>query len=110
MDETPSKYIKTITAEEIDDIMDSAMRGIAYWAGEAQVVGEYLGDYASEQISRGGSVRIWDNEGEKWHTLTKDKLLSGLSLYTGSLEPTEIDDYAADTIVQLALFGKEVYA
>lgn len=104
------KYSKTITAEEIDDIMDSALRGISYWAGECRVVGDYLGDYASEQISRGGQLKIYDAEGEKWHTLTRTKFLKGMGLFTGDTEPTEIDDPAADTIVQLALFGKEVYA
>lgn len=105
------KYTKTITAEEIDNIMDSGLRGISYWAGKCEVYRDfYLGDYASEQISRGGKLKIFDAEEGKWHILTRTKFLKGLSLYTGNMEPTEIDDLAADMIIQLALFGKEVYA
>ena len=102
-----NKYTKKITNEEIDDIMDSALRGVTYWASDAKVIGKYLGKYASEQISRGGTLKIQDDDG-KWHELTKDKFLTGLSLYDGSLE--DVDDLIADTIVQLALFGEQVYA
>ena len=42
-----------VTQEDIDDIMAGALEGgINYWCGEAEVVGNYLGEYASEQISR----------------------------------------------------------
>lgn len=102
------KYSKTITMEEIDDIMDSALRGISYWAGEVRVRGDYLGGYASEQISRRGILRIYDADERKWHSLTLTKFLKGLSLYQGSLE--DVDDAIADSIIQLALFGEEVYA
>jgi len=102
---------KTITAEEIDDIMDSAPRGISYWAGSAVIADGFpLGDYASEQISRGGKLRIYDAEGGKSYVLTRAKFLKGMGLFTGDTEPTEIDDPAADTIIQFALFGEQVYA
>lgn len=101
------RYSKSITPEEIDDIMDSALRGISYWASECRVVGDYLGGYASEQISRGGKLKIQDDDG-KWFVLTRAKFLKGLSLYKGSLE--DVDDVIADSIIQLALFGEEVYA
>jgi hypothetical protein len=104
------KYSKTITGDEIDDIMDSAMRGISYWAGSADVVGDYLGKYASEQISRGGRIKIYDAESEKTYVLTRGKFLKGMGLFTGNTEPTEIDDPAADSIIQLALFGRELYS
>lgn len=47
----------TLTQQDIDDIMASALDGgICYWCRMAEVVGEYLGEYASDQISLGGSL------------------------------------------------------
>ena len=45
----------TLTQQDIDDIMSIALDYIGYWCGKAKVVGEYLGEFASDQISRGGS-------------------------------------------------------
>ena len=46
----------TINQRDIDDIMSIALEGgITYWCSYVEVVGgEYLGEYASDQISRGG--------------------------------------------------------
>ena len=64
-----------VTDEDIDDIMESALNsGITYWCNKVKVVGEYLGEYASDQISRGGTLKIYDCEGEAVYTLTKNKL------------------------------------
>ena len=49
----------TVTERDIDDIMSCALDGgICYWCKEANVVGEYLGEYASDQISRGGKLEL----------------------------------------------------
>lgn len=48
-----------LTQEDIDDIMCGALEGgITYWCDEAKVVGDYLGEYGSEQIARGGKLRL----------------------------------------------------
>ena len=40
-----------VSNEDIDDIMVSALEGgINYWCRKAEVKGEYLGEYASDQI------------------------------------------------------------
>ena len=52
--------------------------GINYWCCKAEVVGEYLGEYASEQISRGGELKLYDAEEDEVYTLTLDKLLKGI--------------------------------
>ena len=55
-----------ISDEDIDEIMSAALAGgITYWCGRAKVVGEYLGEYASEQISRGGVLKLYDIEEPK---------------------------------------------
>ena len=118
-----TKTIK-ITTEDIDDIMCAALEGgINYWCGNAKVVGEYLGEYASEQIARGGSLILTDFEDEEeQYELTRPKLLNGIKLaadegyYTeydwingNELDTCQIDADVADAIIQLALFGDIVY-
>ena len=78
-----------------------------------------LGDYAHEQISRGGSLILYDAESsDKWE-LTLEKFLCGLGLYLGEamsaafegedIDFSDFDADAVDCIVQYALFGKLVF-
>lgn len=112
-----------LTCEDVDDIMCSALDAIGYWCRRAQVVGEYLGEYASEQISRGGALTLYDAESsDKW-TLDLEKFLNGVKLWLqngddrygalqgdGTLDTGEIDGEMSDMIVQYALFGEIVFA
>ena len=110
-----------VSDEDIDDIMSTALDGgITYWCGRAEVVGKFLGEYASEQISRGGALRLHDIEGDGVFELTLDKFLVGLRLWienerafeltsAGRLNIGQIDAAAADTIIQYALFNDIVY-
>ena len=110
-----------VSTEDIDDIMSAALDGgITYWCGRTEVVGDYLGEYASDQISRGGALKLHDIEGDGVFDLTLDKFLVGLRLWienerafsltdAGRLDITEIDATAADAIVQYALFNEIVY-
>ena len=129
--ENPNKVTKhavsvafsfVVSDEDIDDIMSAALDGgITYWCGRAEVVGEYLGEYASEQISRGGTLKLYDIEDLKTvYELTLDKFLNGLRLWlenerafalteAGRLDIGQIDAAAADTIIQYALFCDIVY-
>ena len=55
-----------VTQEDVDDIVTTALEGgINYWCRKAEVVGDYLGEYASEQIGRGGMLKLYDSEGDK---------------------------------------------
>ena len=111
-----------VSGEDIDDIMSAALDGgITYWCGRAEVVGEYRGEYASEQISRGGTLRLYDIEEPKTvYELTLEKFLTGLRLWIENeraftltegvrLDVGQIDAPAADTIIQYALFSDIVY-
>ena len=110
-----------ITDEQLDDIMCTALEGgITYWCDEAKVVGDYLGEYAHEQIARGGQLILSDSEEGKTYELNKEKLLKGLELYLtnggdaeivreGTIDTCEVDAIAADEIVQYALFGDVIY-
>ena len=105
-----------ITDEEIDDIMADALdSGISYWCCRAEVVGDYLGEYASDQISRGGELILYDAESDDKWTLDRDKFLNGYKLsieqgyFAGDICDTDYDSGTADIIVQLALFGEVVF-
>lgn len=114
-------YKVTYTKQDIDDILCAALEGgICYWCGEAEVVGEYLGEYASDQISRGGTLILHDNESDECYELTPEKFEQGLAKFLSergtdvlteefALDTTEIDGSDADLIVQYALFGEVVY-
>ena len=109
-----------LTSQDIDDIMVTALEGgITGWCGRAEVVGEMLGGYASEQISRGGSLILHDAESsDKWE-LTLEKFLKGMKLYFEQalpaelagegIDPSDFDADAVDCIIQYALFGKLVF-
>lgn len=109
-----------ITQEDIDDIMCSALEGgICHWCTRAVVVGKYLGEYASEQISRGGVLKLYDEEGECFE-LSLDKLMAGIGLAISNgyakdwlrgceIDCGQIDAEAADIIIQLALFQDIIY-
>lgn len=113
----------TVTQQDIDDIMCSALEGgITYWASMAEVVGDYLGEYASEQISRGGTLLLHDAEEDEIYELTLEKLLDGIGqAYEGNwfadygwcdgsvIDTFQVDGEVADVIVQLALFNELVF-
>ena len=110
-----------VTDQDIDDIMSAVLDGgITYWCCRAEVVGEYLGEYASEQISRGGTLRLHDSESDSVYELTLDKFLNGARLWienerafaltdAGQLDTGDIDALAADMIIQYALFSDVIY-
>lgn len=112
--------------QDIDDIMVSALEGgINHWCDEVVVVGDYLGSFASDQISRGGILKLHDREEDEWYVLTKEKVMKGIERLLGTdygetavdedddgkyLDPGNVDGLMADTIVQYALFNECVYA
>ncbi len=121
-----------INDEAIDDIMVSSLEGgvTSMWCDEVAVVGTYLGEYASEQISRGGWLAFLPKDFYEEFggpvSLNKEGFLNGLDKYisdyaflhnnglslideNGLIDPGEIDAEIADSIVQLGLFGEIVY-
>ncbi len=114
-----------VTQEDIDNIMAGALEGgISYWCSKAKVIGDYLGEYASEQISRGGQLRLYDIEEGENYTLDKEKFLNGLKMYFENPHPYNIleeidnklridtgnaDAIVCDMIIQYALFDDVIY-
>ncbi len=122
-----------IKDEDIDEIVCTALEvGINYWCNSAQI-GEktYYGKYASDQISRGGTLIISVDEPfeeQETYTLTKAKLINGITQYIKDpdmiyniltrgkekgiyeIDCCQIDATIADIIVQNALFGDLIFS
>lgn len=112
-----------VTQQDIDDIMATALdSGISYWCRKAEVVGDYLGEYASDQISRGGVLKLYDAEDETVYKLTLDKFLTGIEKAIQDnwfadydwcngkeLDTCNVDAEVADVIIQLSIFDDVIY-
>ena len=108
-----------LTQQDIDDIMVTALEGgINYWCRKAEVLGEYLGETASDQISRGGILILHDAESAQTWELTLGKFLNGVKLYEqgchvqvedNAIDTCDIDAGDADCIIQLAIFEEVVF-
>lgn len=109
----------SLSQQDIDDIMVTALDSICYWCREAEVIGNYHGKYASDQISRGGTLRLHDAESAQTWELTLEKFLNGVKLYfeqgchvnveDNAIDTCDIDANDADCIVQFAVFGEVVF-
>lgn len=119
-----SRIVK-LSNQDIDDILSASFDGgiTSDWCRKVEVVGDYLGEYASEQISRGGKLKffIYDEKGKP--ILTLDKLLNGVKLalsqgygadwfdVDGNFDTIFcFDAIQGDIVVQFALFGEVVYS
>ena len=119
-----------LTQEDIDDIMCGALEGgINYWCDEAKVMGGYLGEYGSEQIARGGKLRLhlpepFDKDDTEYYELDLEKFKKGVELWAitpvgcNCLEQIDgkirFDTCNADAlvcaaIIQYALFGDVIF-
>lgn len=114
-----------VTDKDVDDIMANALDAVGYWVEKVEVEHrDYCGGhYTSEVISRGGALKFYPAElpkedGPKVFRLTLQDFLKGLSLYIRArgirmddegIDVGDIDQPRADSIVQFALFGEEVY-
>lgn len=124
---TVNKKDIEVRPQDIDDIMVSALEGgINFWCNQAEVVeDDYFGEYASEQISRGGSLRLHliepaEKSGKMKYILNRENFIKGLTLFAndedpygafenGRVDTTKIDGPCASDIVQLALWGEVVF-
>lgn len=112
-----------VSGQDMDDIMSMALDYIGYWCDRAEV-GElnYKGEYASEQISMGGTLKLYDEESEKVFTINLEMMLNGIKKWieaggdkygafqNGKLDCGRMDAAMADEIVQYAIFGEVIYA
>lgn len=110
MKEYEVKTTQRISQEQIDDVLVAAFEGgITYWCGGVKVNVEPEEDYtyASEVLTRGGTLKLYDLEEKKWYGLTIEKLLDALSDMHFDFDNYDAGD--ADSLVQKAIFGEVVY-
>lgn len=114
----------TVTDENIDDILCIAMEGgINYWCSKAEVKGgDYMGGYASEVVSKGGTLIFHDAEDYLDPVkVDKAKMIEAVEKYvneqdagivdlnTKEIDCCQVDAMVADMIVQLACFDEIVF-
>lgn len=111
----------TIRKRDIEAILSIAFEGHATMSWCAGVETENpLSSRASEHIAQGGIATLYEIEGGKF-SLDADKLARGIhqwyleghdsygAINCGEIDTSEIDDEAADAIVQYAVFSELVY-
>lgn len=115
----------TITDQDIDDIVCTALEGgINYWCDNVEVNGDYLGQYASDQISRNGQLKFYVSDpvnDTDMFVMDKEMLLKGIRMYlenpnapydiidNASIDTCNVDADVADMIIQYALFDEIVF-
>lgn len=113
-----------VSQQDIDDIVCTALEGgINYWCGSAEVKdGDYKGgEYASDVISRGGTLTMHlledcDVNGLLTYELNVINFLRGFQRFVNdkihnaySMDGFDIDANDADIIIQYALFDDIVF-
>lgn len=135
MDNNVKEIIKVeleivLTNDDIDNIMRTALESaISYWCDRVKVVDKYFGNYASEQISRGGKIILhlfepFDSDNTKCYELELGKFKNGVKQWAqtpvGSnclqqidgklrLDTDYVDEIVCDAIIQYSLFGEIVF-
>lgn len=101
----------------IDALLCAAFEGgSTYWCERIEVVGDFRGEYAHEQLTHGGQIEVWHSYDEGPIRLWMDDLAKGLRLlhrqYPGHwkdfMDENEDSD-TGDIFFQLCTFGEVVY-
>lgn len=110
-----------LTEDDVSDILSGACEGgINYWC-----TGLEFKDISGKQdrtldryyvLTRRGIVEMLEDDeegGGEWHTLTRDKLVSGIAWHMQVSERFAIEDWDAndyDRVIQYALFHEIRYS
>lgn len=104
-----------ITTEMIDDLMVTALEGGSnHWLSSVSVIAPFRGEYSSEHLANGGALYVYGFQRQRYY-LNRDIFLSGFGMYCEErcLHPIAVyethDAAVADSILQYAVFGTEMY-
>lgn len=103
-----------LSTEFIESVADAALSD-PMWIDGIERVGDSKGEYASEHIANGGTIRIHDCEEDEWHTVTSNQFVAAIGKYIqmlyvdDSLSGCYLDDATAEIVFQLAVFGEVIY-
>ena len=114
-----------ITDEDLDSILDTASYGANYWCKKFTAKDEYLGNYATDNVTLGGVMLVHDKDGSVFE-VDREKMIVGISKMIATNEytiPLEVDDNGnlridlcqadagdCELMLQFAIFGKQIYA
>ena len=99
---------QTVTQEQIDDVVTTALEGgITYWCDRATTDVDLGDNYLSEMLTKGADIKLHDAEEDEWHTLTLGAFIKALGVSSFDFE--QYDALDADLVVQTALFGDVIY-
>lgn len=105
----------TITEEQLSDMLDTAFNSIAYWTKDVYAISdcEWLRSPSfSDYILLGKGIIILPIDainGKTKFPLTKKRIKTALSMCSW-FDWDTYDSWDADRVIQIALFGKIVYA
>jgi len=109
------KFEKTVTQEDLDNIIDSAVAWCAYWCDLLEIGKRPMEDIKamSEVVTRGGTLVFhidepFEDGGKKRFVLTAPKMVKALKKY-GEFDFEDFDGPMSDSVLQIALFGEVVY-
>lgn len=121
----PASFLVRITKDDVDTVVDAFMKsGGRGWCDSIKVVGRQFGVREYEQVSKGGEIALHDARMDRWEVLTKAKLIRGIQMYAEKpvygdffemidhvlcIDCVQIDDEAADAIIQYAIFARVLY-
>lgn len=105
-----------VTAKDLDYVLDSAFgpSGCHYWVEDVIILDKKDGEYLSQIVVKGGKLQLVHDEG-KTAVLDLEAVRRGIPLlckHTGKTWKGFCENYdgpAADTFVQLCLFGEILY-
>lgn len=116
------KHIVELTPDMVDEILlIGFMFGIRHWCSKTEILEScYLGMYDSEQVSRGGSVLLYDRNETGLHILNLENFLVGYcEVYAMSVINNweehkangiwELSERICDYIIQYAVFRDVIY-
>lgn len=105
--------------QDIDEILYSALNPTDSWFKDIDIEGNPLGEYKTDQVSRGGRLFIRDKLSGLRFMLNKEKFANGLRRFIKVngmkyLNDSILDIYKihmedADRIVQYSIFGEILY-
>lgn len=101
-----------VTAEQVEDLVATAFDGgvTTQWCDlvqEGTPPKEATSNY-SQDITRGGTIKLHVEDTGEWHELTLKSLLKAIG--ESNVDFEQYDAIDADEVIQKAIFGEVVYA
>ncbi len=96
------------TEEQVADLIDQAIYGAAqYWADDFHLTEDFDGTMGGGVV-QDYMLEVHDSETEKWHKVVLANIVKALEDAVNT-DLDNYDMYDAERILQVAIFGEEIY-